>query len=378
MRHSEIEHARDVYSELVVALTLQKAPPTDSEAAELARKALGMAVTFQTAQDRLAAAPVVGRKPQASAGTFSHVAQKWIERAVKRTAGGSRRDLLSRFNRFVFPHLGARPINDIEPVEILSVVRAIENTGHTRMAYLTFSDIRFLFRYALAAGLTKSDPTAGLRRAIARPQRKGTYMLLDPDSIGLLLRAIRNYQGKPHSTARYMMRLMPLVFLRASELRTLEWSDVDLDVATIVIPASRMKMRRLHVVPLARQAVAILRDVHQMTGGGRFLFSSGRGVDKPFDYSIFHVILGTLGYRKRVSAQGFRVLASTWLNERGWSSEVIERQLSHLGSDRVRRIYNHAEYLAQRRRMMQDWADHLESLERKAGLPLKAISRPHW
>ena len=206
-----------------------------------------------------------------SSATFAQVAQEWMGRVVKRSAG-SRGNLRSRFERFVLPHLGARPVAEIEPQEILSVVRAIESAGHLPTANLTFRDLRFMYRYALAGGLSNHDPTAVLRRAISKPRSKGTNMITDPDSVGRLLLAIRQYRGKPRSTSGYMLRLLPMVFLRNSELRTLEWRNVDLDAATIVVPASHMKMRRPHVVPLARQAVKLLRDVQKITGSGRYVF----------------------------------------------------------------------------------------------------------
>jgi integrase len=157
-----------------------------------------------------------------------------------------------------------------------------------------------------------------------------------------------------------------MVFLRSSELRTLQWKDIDLDAATIVVPASRMKSGRPHIVPLARQAVRLLEDVQKMTGNGRYVFNGGRGVDQPLDYSIFFVILRALGYTNVITPHGFRVLASTWFNEQGWRADVIERQLSHLGADRTRRLYNRAEYMPERRKMMQAWADELDRWEFKA------------
>ena len=195
-------------------------------------------------------------------------------------------------------------------------------------------------------------------------------MVLQSETVGRLLRAVRCYEGKPRSTAKYMLRLAPMVFLRSSELRTLLWSDVDLDAATIVIPAERMKMGFPHVVPLARQAVRLLRDVHKITGSGRYVFTAGRG-DKPFSYGIFYVMLTSMGFGRVVTPHSFRVLASTWLNAQGWRADVIERQLSHLGGDRTRRLYNRAEYLPERREMMQVWADELERYEYNAATVAK-------
>ena len=375
---ADIECARELFAELIVSATVQTGrPPSATEGETFAERALHMAGLLAAAQTK-AGLPVPlpavapgqrDNRPEGMNVNFASVVEQWLRKAVQRKAGRSNRNLQSVFRRYVLPRLGERKINDIEPQEILAIVRSIEACGYLRTAYATFRDLRFLYRYALAAGLTDTDPTATLSRAITKPRSKGTKMIMDPSSVGQLLKHIRRYQGKPGSTAPYLLRLMPMLFLRASEIRTLEWRDVDLDAATIVVPAERMKMRRPHVVPLARQAVRLLQDVHKMTGAGRYVFTSGRTGDKPLDYGIFHVMLGRLGYGRVVSAHGFRVLASTWLNERGWPADVIERQLSHMGSDRTRRQYNHAEYLDRRRRMMQEWADHLEAVERKADQP---------
>jgi integrase len=240
----------------------------------------------------------------------------------------------------------------------------MEQTGQPGLAYQIFKDLRYMYRYAIVGGLSKQDPTAKLRFALNKPKPTPYPSITDPVSIGNLLLALRNYQGIKRSTSRFLYRLAPILFLRPGELRTLEWKAVDLDAATLVVPAFRTKSRHDHVVPLARQAVRLLRDVQKITGLGRYVFTSGKGPDEPLSKNPLQKIFRKIGYN--IAPHGFRAMASTWLNEQGWRADVIERQLSHVGRDRNRYVYNRAEYLSERRKMMQAWADHLDSLEHKA------------
>jgi integrase len=284
--------------------------------------------------------------------------------------------MLTRFERYVFPDIGERPVGGVAPREILAIVRAVEKTGLSASAYIVFQEIRHFYRYATAVGLTQTDPTAPLTHLFSPPKKKWSASLFDPEWVGGLLLAIRQYRGKVRSTARYMYRLGPMLFLRPGELRNLEWEDVDLDAATIAIPGPRMKNRCPHVVPLARQAVRLLRDVEKMTCTGRYVFSGGRGLDRPPGRIGFNLMLYALGYKNIVTPQGFRTMAATWFQEQGFRTEAIEQQLSHVLRDRNGRIYNRAQYLPERREMMQAWANYLEKLERNAKR-LSCSSRIH-
>jgi integrase len=275
---------------------------------------------------------------------------------------------VARLERYVIPHLGDKAAEDVAPQEILSVLRSIEAKGFLALAYQIFRDLRAMYRYAIVAGFASRDPTEVLGTYVRRPPPKNNAALTDASAIGQLLVAIRNYEGKMQSTTRYMLWLAPILFLRPVELRTLEWTDVDLDAATIVIPAAKMKSRRPHVVPLPRQAVRILRETEEITGRGRYVFTGGRGMDQPPTFSAFFQMIRRIGYNKTVTPHGFRAMAATWLSEQGWRGEAIERQLSHVGDGNWgrQRIYNRGEYMQERRKMLQAWADHLESLERRA------------
>jgi integrase len=324
----KIDYARDFFTELVVAKTIRAShSPSSSETAELAEKAIKMAQLFSAARQQIGIAPQISEHRQtatlgsesipSSGITFAQLAREFGGRVAKKSVGNNGRDFLSRLERNVIPHLGSKAAAEIEPREILSVLRTVEETGFPAKAYQIYKDIRRMYRYAIVAGLSKQDPTAHLRSALNKPLHKPRAALIDAASIGELLLALRDYKGTKRSTARFMFRLAPMLFLRPKELRTLEWKTVDLDAATLVVAADRMKTRRPHVVPLARQAVRIFRDVHKITGYRRYVFNNGNGPDQPLCEGGFHAMLGTIGYGKVVTAHGLRAMASTWLNEQG-------------------------------------------------------------
>jgi len=337
--------------------------------------ALKMAQSFNLAskqaqliQNRAHASAQLEPQSADRAVTLAQLVRDWGTRIVARAAGRNGRDLVSRLNRYVSPHLGNRPASDLLPVEILSVLRGIEGKGFPPLAYQILRDLRAMYRYAIVAGLCNKDPTSSLGSYIRKPRSRSGPGIFHPDSLGELLVAIRAYRGRNRSTANCMFRLAPMLFLRPVELRELEWREADLDAATLAISAERMKSRRVHIVPLPRQAVLLLRDVHKITGGLRFVFNGGRGCDQPPTFSAFFQMLRRIGYAKAVTPQGFRAMASTWLNEQGWRADAIEKQLSHVGGGGhlTRRTYNRAEYLYERRKMMQAWADYLDVLELRA------------
>lgn len=380
MHSIDIEYAREIFTDLIIASMVKTntvISPVETEV--FANRAIALAMSFRLAyhaatQNEPHSTPKGQQTQHPATANLANVAREWMKRSG--VARRRHKSVAIRMERYVLPYLGAKALRDIAPREVLSVVRAIEDAGHAATAYGVFRDICSLYRYAIASGLTEHDPTMALRRVINVPQGKGTRMSTHYDSIGRLLVAIQDYKGQPVSTARFLLRLAPMLFLRPTELRTLEWREVDLNTATIAIPDSRMKMRRAHIVPLPSQAVRILRTVQAMTGDHRYVFNAGRGIDTPLTEGIFYVILRNLGFGGTATPHGFRVLASTWLHEQGWPHEVIERQLSHLGDDRARRIYNRAEYMPQRRKMMQAWADHLEHVAERARQELRKHHLP--
>jgi integrase len=253
---------------------------------------------------------------------------------------------------------------------LLSVLRTIEARGAVDTAHRALQNCGQVFRYAIATGRARRDPTGDLRGALAPVKKGHLASIIEPKAVAQLLRAIAGYSGTPG--VRSAMKLAPLVFVRPGELRQAEWSEFDLDAATWRIPASRMKMREQHIVPLSSQALAVLRELHPVTGSGRYVFPSARTAERPMSENTVNAALRSLGYTKeQMTGHGFRGMASTLLNELGWNRDAIERQLAHAERDKVRGAYNFAEHLPERRKMMQAWADYLDQLA--AGATVTAL-----
>jgi integrase len=262
---------------------------------------------------------------------------------------------------FVFPQIGSRPIGEIEPAEVLRLLKRVESRGKHETAHRTRQRCSQILRFAVASGRAKRDVTVDLRGALAAVKTESFAAIVEPKRIGELLRAIDGYQGHPAVTAA--LKLVPYVFVRPGELRAAEWAEIDAGESAWRIPAQRMKMRSPHVVPLARQALAIIEDLRLLTGGGRFLFPSLRTPARCMSENAITAALRRLGYSgAEMTWHGFRVMASTRLNELGLPPDLIELQLAHKERDKVRAAYNRAERLAERRSMMQRWADYLDGL----------------
>ncbi len=297
------------------------------------------------------------------AESFEAVAREWFAKKASGWAASHACKVLLRLENDVLPWLGARPVSEITAPEILAVLKRVEARGAVDSAHRELQYIGRICRYGVVTGRLTRDPSADLKgEALAPvPTDKHFASLTDPEAIGGLLRAIHGYQGS--FVVRSALRLAPLTVVRPGELRKAEWSEVNLVRAEWRIGAARMKMRREHMVPLSRQAVEVLTELKAATGGGRFVFPSARGPDRSLSDNGVLAALRTLGYPVgTMTGHGFRSMASTLLNEAGWNGDVIERQLAHVHGDTVRRAYNHAQYLPERRRMLQAWADYLDAL----------------
>ncbi|MDR1038759.1 MAG: site-specific integrase [Deltaproteobacteria bacterium] len=218
-----------------------------------------------------------------------------------------------------------------------------------------------ILRYAVATGKAERDVTRDLTGALKPRTVTHRATIIDADQIRRLLVAIRCYGGTVQVS--YALRILPYVFVRPGELRHAEWSEFDVDGSTWRIPAGKMKMRSPHLVPLASQVKTLLEELRAHTGKGRYLFPSPRTNDRPISDMAINAALRFMGFGKgEICGHGFRAMASTLLNEKGYGPDWIERQLAHCPRSGVRAAYNHAEYLPERRKMMQDWADWLDSL----------------
>ncbi|MDR1650552.1 MAG: integrase arm-type DNA-binding domain-containing protein [Synergistaceae bacterium] len=288
---------------------------------------------------------------------------EWTEKKVIPTLTPAyAEDLSARARNHILPFLGKSPITDITSVDVLRVLRRIEATGHIHMAHRVCQICGRVFRYAIASGYCENDPTGGLKGALQTTSVKHQASITKPEGIGALLRSIEGYNGL---VVRYAMMFQAYTFVRPGELRRAEWNEIDMDKKEWRIPENKMKMRRTHIVPLALQAIAILDKIKPITGHGRFIFPSGRTPDgsRPMSENAVTASLRRMGFDKdEMTGHGFRSMASTLLNENGFNVDWIERQLAHIEGNSVRAAYNYAEYLPERRRMMQWWADYLDEL----------------
>jgi len=269
------------------------------------------------------------------------------------------------------PSLHPLPIAQITAQEVLAALQRIEADGRHETAHRVKQRLGQVFRYAVATGRAQRDPTADLRGALSPVVSRSHAAVTDPAAVGELLRALHGYSGQPATAAA--LKLAPLLFVRPGNLRAMEWAELDLDAAEWRIPAVKMKMREAHVVPLPLQALEVLRELQPLTGRGRYCFPSLRTADRPMSENTVNTALRRLGFdNDTMTGHGFRAMASTRLNELGWQPDVIERQLAHAERNKVRAAYNRAQYMAERQKMMQAWADYLDSLRMGAKvIPIK-------
>ncbi|AFC86375.1 tyrosine-type recombinase/integrase [Frateuria aurantia] len=295
--------------------------------------------------------------------TFEQVARQWLARQDVAEVTANKNQWL--LEEYLFPSIGQRPIADITPRELLAALRETEDKGLLETARRSKIKAGQVFRYAIIEGLCEADPMASLRGALKTTRNRHHAAITDPVQIGGLMRAMDGFAGT--FTVRCALLLSALLFVRPGELRKAEWAEMDLDGAMWRIPGEKMKMGAPHLVPLSEQALAILRDLHGLTGHARYVFSGLRTDSRPMSENTVNTALRALGYDKAtMTAHGFRSMAATRLNEMGWNADAIERQLAHAESNKVRDAYtSQAQYLPERQKMMQAWADYLDSL--KAG-----------
>lgn len=299
--------------------------------------------------------------------TFEAVAREWYGKQVTVIKASTADKLLRRLEGDVFPFIGAQPIDQITAPDVLKVIKRIDGRGAHDIARRMHQAIGRIFRYGVGHGLCVRDPSRDIEtRDVLQPVKTRHHAsITDPKQVGALMRAIDGFVGS--FVTKCALQLAPLVFVRPGELRHAEWVEIDLDAAEWRIPAEKMKMAEAHIVPLSAQAVAILREIHPLTAGKRYVFPSERGGGRPMSENTINAALRRLGYaRDEMTGHGFRSTASTLLHELGYSHHIIERQLAHAERNAVSAAYNFAEYLPERRTMMQEWADHLDKLKKGA------------
>jgi integrase len=308
---------------------------------------------------------VKATKTERAANSFEVIAREWFSKKSQGWAASNADKIIKRLENDAFPWLGARPITEITPPELLKVLRRIEERGAVESAHRLRNYCGAIFRYAIATGRAERDASADLRGALPPSVTQHRAAITDPTAIAELLRAIDGYQGT--FVTKCALRLAPLLFVRPGELRKAEWAEIDLDKAEWNIPAERMKMRDPHLVPLSTQAIEILRELHALTGGGRYVFPGARTNGRPMSDNAVLAALRRMGYAKdEMSGHGFRAMARTILDEvLGVRPDFIEHQLAHAVRDPNGRAYNRTAHLVERRKMMQLWSDYLDKL--KAG-----------
>ena len=294
--------------------------------------------------------------------TFALLTEEWIKRQTSRWTEKHTSDVKRSLENHVFPDLGDRPINEIQRSEVLQVLRKLEGVNKYEATHRARQRIEAVFNFAIITGDCENNPDAGLTKALTPPTKK-KMPSLKPEELPEFLSRLEEYQG--HRLTYLAMRFMLFTFVRTKELRAAEWIEFDLKEMdpTWKIPSERMKMRREHVVPLSSQAVEVLNKVSEISGSEKLVFPGQQNPTKPMSENTLLYALYRMGYHSRATTHGFRSVASTILNESGlWHPDSIERQLAHFETNKVRSAYDRSEHLSDRRKMMQWWADHLDSM----------------
>lgn len=304
-------------------------------------------------------------KPEAGATTFKAVAEEYVKNQKNVWVESHAETVESRLASNVYPYIGDMPIANITPQDVLPLLRKIEERRAFEVASRVLGICSLVFRYGVAIGAAASDPCRDLRGALI-PHQKGQFAALTkPRDVGALMLAVDDYKGS--GVVRAALKFSAITFCRPGEIRHAEWGEIDFKRQEWTIPAAKMKVRVEHRVPLSRQAVEVLKGIQPLTGAGKHIFPGLRGKDKPLSENAINTAIRIMGYGKdQMTAYGFRAMASTLLNEIGYRADVIEAQLAHKGADKIRTIYNRAQYMEERRQLMQAWADYLDELRAQA------------
>jgi integrase len=294
-----------------------------------------------------------------ASNSFEAISREWLEKRNHHLSDSTREVKLRRLEAYVLPKLGAKPIADISAPDVLAMLRTVEQRGTLEVARKVMQITGQVFMYAIATGRAERNPVPDLRGAIQTPVI-GHYAYLKENELPEYLEKLENCDL--HHQTRLALTLLLLTFVRTTELRAAEWAEINLGKAEWCIPAARMKMKQTHIVPLSRQAVATLRELQKISGNRQYVFPNSHNPSTFMSENTMLYALYRMGYHSRATGHGFRSTASTILNEHGFRPDVIERQLAHSERNNVRAAYNHAEYLAERRQMMQWWADYLDEL----------------
>lgn len=309
-----------------------------------------------------------------SQNTFEILTREWHKKNYETWIEGHAKSILARFEQNIFPWLGNKPISKINNNDLLRVLNRIEERGAVETAHRILQYCSKVCRYAVLTGRLDTDFTVGLKEALKSIKREHLAAITDPTKLSQLLRDIDVYEGHPITKAA--LQLAPLVFVRPGELRQAEWSEINFMKSEWHIPAEKMKMRQPHIVPLSEQAIHILREVHPISGNGKYIFPSHVRRTEPLSNNTLNMALRRMGYTKdEMTCHGFRAVARTLLDEvLGYRPDFIEHQLAHAVKDPNGRAYNRTSHLDERRKMMQEWAGYLDGLKNRS-YPINISSR---
>lgn len=305
-----------------------------------------------------------------AANTFEKIAREWYANKVPTWSERTAKNMIVRLQADIFPSIGTRPITDLKHRDIIDTLRKIEERGATEIAKRLKAVCSQIFSYAIQCGLTERNLVADMKDVL-KTRRASHFAAIDADELPAFLTSLERNEARMFEPTRIAVRLMLLIFVRTSELIETPWSEIDLEKGEWIIPWQRMKRGKLTVNPdttnhhvcLSRQALALLRELHAITGGAKYLFPNQRDPKKPISNNTILVALERMGYKGRMTGHGFRALAMSTIKERlGYRHEVVDRQLAHAPRDKVASAYDRAQFLAERRKMMQDWADYIDSL----------------
>lgn len=284
-----------------------------------------------------------------SENAFEKIAREWHQMKSAKWSAGYASDIMEAFQNDIFPYVGTRPVGEIKPLELLNVLRKIEKRGALEKMRKVRQRCSEVFRYAIATGRAEFNPAADLSSALEVHQ-SNHFPFLKADELPDFLRALDGYTGS--RLVLIATKLLMITGVRTIELRAAMWSEFDLDNAIWEIPAERMKMRRSHLVPLSTQALDLLNELKIMTGNYRYVFPGRNDPNKPMSEASINQLIKRIGYGGRLTGHGFRHMLSTILHENNFDTQWIELQLAHVDSNAIRGTYNHAQYLSQRRTML--------------------------
>lgn len=299
--------------------------------------------------------------------TFKAVSLAWIETKANSWKPNHKKDVERSLNKHIYPYLGDVAVSDITTADVLHVLRKLEATGALVMLSKINQRVSHIFTFACIEGMIKSNPATNLQTALKSPVSTN-FKHVPINELPELLRKIDDYDKITgvYVVTRLAMQLLSLVFIRTGELRQLKWSHISFDKALIEIPPELMKMGNPHIVPLSTQALDIIEQLKAFTGDSEYLFCQQNNKHKPMSENAVLYALYSLGYHGKMTGHGFRHVASTQLNEMGFRADLIEKQLAHGDSNKVRAVYNKAQYLPERAEMMQSWSDYIEAIKKGA------------